>query len=151
MRKAIAYTLAHAVPELLPVGLNLIFDIPLMLPGLLVLLVDIVTEQVCFLLFPPLFLIFTPLFLSPSLFPPSFIIFFIPFPILSSFSSPQVSAISLTYETPERDLMSEPPRNLLLMPLVNLNLILYSYVLVAFFERFGTFCVGLITTFWPLR
>jgi hypothetical protein len=60
MRKAIAYTLAHAVPELLPVGLNLIFDIPLMLPGLLVLLVDIVTEQVCFLLFPPLFLIFTP-------------------------------------------------------------------------------------------
>ncbi len=82
MRKAIAYTLAHAVPELLPVGLNLIFDIPLMLPGLLVLLVDIVTEQVCFLLFlsPPsilhLLLSFPLLPLSFSPFPPSFFILF---------------------------------------------------------------------------
>jgi len=45
MRKVIAYTLAHAVPELLPVFLNLVFDIPIMLPGLCVLVVDIFTEQ----------------------------------------------------------------------------------------------------------
>ncbi len=45
MKKSIAYTLAHLLPELLPVFLNLAFDFPLALPGLVILTVDLLTEQ----------------------------------------------------------------------------------------------------------
>lgn len=45
IRKTIAYTLAHAVPELLPIFALLVLDIPLMLVGLLVLTIDLLTEQ----------------------------------------------------------------------------------------------------------
>lgn len=96
MRKAITYTVTHAIPELVPVFINLVFDVPIMLPGLCVLVVDIFTEQ--------------------------------------------VSAISLTYEPPEANLMLEPPRNLITQPLVDVNMILYAYVLVAFLESMT--CVG---------
>ncbi len=45
IRKVIAYTVAHAVPELVPSFCNLVFDVPLMLPSLLILVVDLLTEQ----------------------------------------------------------------------------------------------------------
>jgi len=45
LKKSIAYTLAHLLPELLPVFLNLAFDFPLALPGLVILTIDLLTEQ----------------------------------------------------------------------------------------------------------
>lgn len=45
VRKTIAYTVTHAVPELVPIFILLVFDVPLMLPGLLLLTVDCLTEQ----------------------------------------------------------------------------------------------------------
>ena len=45
LKKTIAYTLAHAIPELVPVGIALAFFIPLAFPGLLILTVDLLTEQ----------------------------------------------------------------------------------------------------------
>lgn len=45
LRKTIAYTLTHAVPELVPLLLDLAFGIPLPLPGLLILSIDLITEQ----------------------------------------------------------------------------------------------------------
>ena len=46
LRKTIAYTLTHAMPEIWPVVLTLCFGLPLALPGLLILTVDLLTEQV---------------------------------------------------------------------------------------------------------
>ena len=46
LKKSIAYTLAHAWPELFPVFLNLAFSFPLALPGLIILTIDLITEQV---------------------------------------------------------------------------------------------------------
>jgi soluble P-type ATPase len=45
LKKSIAYTLAHLLPELLPVFLNLAFAFPLALPGLVILTIDLITEQ----------------------------------------------------------------------------------------------------------
>jgi sodium/potassium-transporting ATPase subunit alpha len=45
LKKSIAYTLAHLWPELLPVFLNLALDIPLALPGLTILVIDLLIEQ----------------------------------------------------------------------------------------------------------
>ena len=45
-RKSIAYTLSHSWPELFPVLLNLAFSFPLALPGLIILTIDLITEQV---------------------------------------------------------------------------------------------------------
>lgn len=45
IRKTIAYTLSHATPEIVPIFLDLAFGIPLALPGMLVLVVDLITEQ----------------------------------------------------------------------------------------------------------
>ena len=45
LRKTIAYTLAHIVPELTPVLLNLAFGFPLPLQGLTILTIDLLTEQ----------------------------------------------------------------------------------------------------------
>jgi hypothetical protein len=45
-QKSIAYTLTHAVPELVPVFMALAFFIPLALPGLVLLTIDLITEQV---------------------------------------------------------------------------------------------------------
>ncbi len=45
LKKSIAYTLAHLWPELLPVFLNLALDMPLALPGLPILVIDLLTEQ----------------------------------------------------------------------------------------------------------
>jgi magnesium-transporting ATPase (P-type) len=45
LKKCIAYTLAHLLPELLPIFATLAFDVPLMLPGLAILVVDLLTEQ----------------------------------------------------------------------------------------------------------
>jgi magnesium-transporting ATPase (P-type) len=45
IKKTCAFTLTHMWPELIPVFLLMIFDIPLMLPTLLILVVDIITEQ----------------------------------------------------------------------------------------------------------
>ena len=69
IRKTIAYTVAHAFPELAPTFINLVFDVPLMLPAITVLLIDLLTEQrKCFVsvarVLPPFFfLIYTD---SPS-------------------------------------------------------------------------------------
>ena len=45
LKKTIFYTLTHAVPELWPIFLNLALGFPLALPGLLILVIDLVTEQ----------------------------------------------------------------------------------------------------------
>ena len=45
LKKSIAYTLAHLWPELLPVFLNLALEMPLALPGLPILVIDLLTEQ----------------------------------------------------------------------------------------------------------
>lgn len=45
LRKSIAYSLAHAVPEVFPIFLTLAFGLPLALPGLLILTIDLITEQ----------------------------------------------------------------------------------------------------------
>lgn len=45
LKKTVAYTLAHAWPELFPVFLNLAFSFPLGLNGLLILTIDLLTEQ----------------------------------------------------------------------------------------------------------
>ncbi|WIA28646.1 hypothetical protein OEZ86_011182 [Tetradesmus obliquus] len=45
LKKTIAYTLAHAVPEVLPLFLNLVLNFPLGLGGLLILSIDLITEQ----------------------------------------------------------------------------------------------------------
>ena len=45
LRKTIAYSLAHAVPEVFPILLTLAFGLPLALPGLLILVIDLITEQ----------------------------------------------------------------------------------------------------------
>jgi len=42
---SIAYSLAHAVPEVFPILLTLAFGLPLALPGLLILTIDLITEQ----------------------------------------------------------------------------------------------------------
>jgi hypothetical protein len=44
-RRCRSYTLAHAMPELFPIFLTLAFGIPLALPGLLILTIDLLTEQ----------------------------------------------------------------------------------------------------------
>ena len=45
LRKTIAYTLAHTVPEVMPALLNLAFGLPLPLNGLIILTIDLLTEQ----------------------------------------------------------------------------------------------------------
>lgn len=45
LKKTIAYTLAHLWPELVPVFLNLAFSFPLGLNGLMILTIDLLTEQ----------------------------------------------------------------------------------------------------------
>lgn len=45
IKKTVAYTVTHALPELWPVFFVLVFDVPLMLTGLLVLTIDLITEQ----------------------------------------------------------------------------------------------------------
>jgi magnesium-transporting ATPase (P-type) len=45
LKKSTAYTLSHAMPELVPIFLDLAFGIPLALPGLLILTIDLITEQ----------------------------------------------------------------------------------------------------------
>jgi len=45
LKKTIAYTLAHAPPEILPALLNLAFGFPLALNGLIILTIDLLTEQ----------------------------------------------------------------------------------------------------------
>eukprot|EP00775_Hariotina_reticulata_P010474 gene10474-10632_t len=45
LKKTIAYTLAHAVPEVFPLFLNLVLNFPLGLSGLLILSIDLITEQ----------------------------------------------------------------------------------------------------------
>lgn len=47
LKKTIAYTLAHIPPETFPVILALAFGMPLGLGSLLVLSIDLITEQVC--------------------------------------------------------------------------------------------------------
>ena len=46
LKKTIAYTLAHIPPETFPVIINLAFGMPLGLGSLLVLSIDLITEQV---------------------------------------------------------------------------------------------------------
>jgi sodium/potassium-transporting ATPase subunit alpha len=45
LKKTIAYTLTHAAPEVLPLFLNLVLNMPLGLGGLLILTIDLLTEQ----------------------------------------------------------------------------------------------------------
>jgi magnesium-transporting ATPase (P-type) len=45
LKKSIAYTIAHTVPELFPLLLNLWFGLPLPLPGLVLLTIDLLSEQ----------------------------------------------------------------------------------------------------------
>jgi sodium/potassium-transporting ATPase subunit alpha len=46
LRKSIAYTIAHTVPELVPTILALCFSIPLGLPALVLLTIDLISEQI---------------------------------------------------------------------------------------------------------
>ena len=46
LKKSIAYTLAHLWPELLPVFLNIALLMPLGLPGLIILTIDLFAEQI---------------------------------------------------------------------------------------------------------
>ncbi|GBF90642.1 p-type atpase [Raphidocelis subcapitata] len=45
LKKTIAYTLTHATPEVVPLFLNLVLNMPLGLSGLLILSIDLLTEQ----------------------------------------------------------------------------------------------------------
>lgn len=45
LKKTIAYTLAHLWPELVPVFLNLVLSFPLALNGMMILAIDLLTEQ----------------------------------------------------------------------------------------------------------
>ena len=45
LKKTIAYTLAHLLPEILPIFLNLAFAFPLAMNGLMILTIDLLTEQ----------------------------------------------------------------------------------------------------------
>jgi sodium/potassium-transporting ATPase subunit alpha len=45
IRKTVAYTLAHLIPELVPLILTLVADVPLMISGLFILVIDCITEQ----------------------------------------------------------------------------------------------------------
>jgi sodium/potassium-transporting ATPase subunit alpha len=45
LKKSIAYTIAHTVPELVPTLLNLWFSMPLGMPGLVLLTIDLLSEQ----------------------------------------------------------------------------------------------------------
>jgi sodium/potassium-transporting ATPase subunit alpha len=45
LKKTVAYTLAHLWPELVPVFLNLAFSFPLAINGLMILTIDLLTEQ----------------------------------------------------------------------------------------------------------
>ena len=45
LKKSIAYTIAHTVPELFPLLINLWFGLPLPLPGLVLLTIDLLSEQ----------------------------------------------------------------------------------------------------------
>ena len=45
LKKSIAYTIAHTIPELFPLILNIWFGLPLALPGLIFLTIDLLTEQ----------------------------------------------------------------------------------------------------------
>ncbi len=47
LKKSIAYTLTHLLPELWPIFLNLALGFPSALGGILILSVDLITEQVC--------------------------------------------------------------------------------------------------------
>jgi sodium/potassium-transporting ATPase subunit alpha len=45
LKKSIAYTIAHTIPELVPTLLNLWFSMPLGMPGLVLLTIDLLSEQ----------------------------------------------------------------------------------------------------------
>ncbi|MEW5308972.1 MAG: hypothetical protein WDW38_000890 [Sanguina aurantia] len=45
LKKTIAYSLTHSIPEVFPIFLNLAFSFPLGLSGLLLLTIDLITEQ----------------------------------------------------------------------------------------------------------
>ena len=45
LKKTIAYTLAHLWPEIVPIFLNLAFSFPLAMNGLMILTIDLLTEQ----------------------------------------------------------------------------------------------------------
>ena len=45
LKKSIAYTIAHTIPELVPTLLNLWFSLPLGMPGLVLLTIDLLSEQ----------------------------------------------------------------------------------------------------------
>jgi sodium/potassium-transporting ATPase subunit alpha len=45
LKKSIAYTIAHTVPELIPILLNIWFSLPLAMPGLALLTIDLLSEQ----------------------------------------------------------------------------------------------------------
>lgn len=45
LKKSIAYTIAHTIPELVPTLLALAFSLPLGLPGLVLLTIDLISEQ----------------------------------------------------------------------------------------------------------
>ena len=45
LKKSIAYTIAHTIPELFPVLLSIWFDLPLGMPGLALLTIDLLAEQ----------------------------------------------------------------------------------------------------------
>lgn len=45
LKKTIAYTLAHLLPEIVPILLNLAFSFPLAMNGLMILTIDLLTEQ----------------------------------------------------------------------------------------------------------
>ena len=45
LKKSIAYTIAHTIPELIPTFLALAFSLPLGLPGLVLLTIDLISEQ----------------------------------------------------------------------------------------------------------
>ena len=121
LKKTIAYTLAHIPPETFPVILALAFGMPLGLGPLLVLSIDLFTEQA-----------------RPRRHAPRR-----PAPRrcrARHAAYVQGPATSLAYEPAEANVMNRPPRNIAKERLVSLPLLVYAYVIIGLAE--SIVCIG---------
>ncbi|VDM36969.1 unnamed protein product [Toxocara canis] len=113
LRKTIAYTLTHTIPEVVPIVLNFLFGIPMAITSLQA---SGIHSAFCAI---------SSLSLINSAMNVNFL------KILSIDLGTEITpAISLAYENPERDIMSKPPRKKTTR-LVSFALLAYSYILAA--------------------
>jgi len=113
LKKTIAYTLTHLVPELIPVLCSLAFSMPLALTSLLILTIDLLCE-----LGPAISLAYEKVRLPVV-------------PIVSFFSNSLPQA--------ESDIMTRPPRDAKRDRLVTPQLIIYSYLIMGVIETLAGF------------